>query len=416
MNPFERFVYDLVKQNPRIKMGLRDLYQNIFDLVPGKSDWSKNRVTARNGFFYGFHDHTPFSSDNKNLLAHQFEIPLRMPKSDDLLSIGIFRGKNWENFSELTETKAWNWHQGAKLQWRGNTNQFIYNDHRADRNISILFDVDKMKKTELPDPISSVSGCGKFAVGYSFARVEKYMPGYGYVHNTNEKDIDKDISDNSTINLLDLQKQTRNDLISVKSLAGMQRVPSMDGASHFISHALFSPDNHRFVFLHRWTKGDIRNRYSRMITMDVHGNSLHIFPTDNMVSHLCWINSSEILAYCRADGRDGYFLFKDQTDQFRQVGKDIFKSDGHPTYLPGKSKILTDTYPDRSRRSSLLLYDENSNKLEVLGRFKHPKKYSSANPYKNWRCDLHPRADRNGNYACFDSVHTGTRSLCTMKI
>ncbi len=416
MNRFERFVYDLVKQNPRIKMVLRDLYQGIFDLVPRKSGWSKNSVTVREGFFYGFHDHTPFSSDNKNLLAHQFEIPLRMPKPDDYVSIGLFRGENWESYTELTKTRAWNWHQGAKLQWRGDTNQFIYNDHKKDRTISVLCDINRSESHELPSPVSSVDGSGNFAVGYSFSRVEKYMPGYGYVHKTNEKGIDKKITGNSTLYILNLEKQTKNDLISVADLAGIQPAPSMEGAAHFISHALFSPDNNRFVFLHRWIKGDIRNRYSRMITMDIHGNALHLFPTDDMVSHLCWKNNDEILAYCRADGRDGYFLFTDQTDQFRQVGKDIFKSDGHPTYLPGKNKILTDTYPDRSRRSSLLLYDENLKKLDVLGQFIHPKRFSSSDPYKNWRCDLHPRTDRNGNYACFDSVHKGTRSLCTMKI
>jgi len=416
MNRIERFVYDFVKGNPRLKMALRELYQGCFDLLPGKSNWSKNPVTDREGFFFGFHDHTPFSSDNSKLLAHQFEIPLRMPKSDDYVSVGIFTGENWENFTELTRSKAWNWHQGAKLQWRGETNQFIYNDHKKGKTISTLCDTNTLELHDLPSPICSVNGSGNYAVGYSFSRVEKYMPGYGYVHQTNEKGLDEKKPDSSTLYVLNLQEQTKVDLISVADLAGIQTVPSMEGASHFISHALFSPDNDRFVFLHRWIKGDIRNRYSRMITMDVHGNSLHIFPTDDMVSHMCWKNSDEILAYCRADGRDGYFLFKDQADQFRQVGKDIFKSDGHPTYLPGENKILTDTYPDRSRRSSLLLYDEDLKKLDLLGQFIHPKKFSSSDPYKNWRCDLHPRVDRNGNFACFDSVHKGVRSLCTMKI
>jgi len=416
MNRIERFVYDFVKGNPRLKMALRELYQGCFDLLPGKSNWSKNPVTDREGFFFGFHDHTPFSSDNSKLLAHQFEIPLRMPKSDDYVSVGIFTGENWENFTELTRSKAWNWHQGAKLQWRGETNQFIYNDHKKGKTISTLCDTNTLELYDLPSPICSVNGSGNYAVGYSFSRVEKYMPGYGYVHQTNEKGLDEKKPDSSTLYVLNLQEQTKVDLISVADLAGIQTVPSMEGASHFISHALFSPDNDRFVFLHRWIKGDIRNRYSRMITMDVHGNSLHIFPTDDMVSHMCWKNSDEILAYCRADGRDGYFLFKDQADQFRQVGKDIFKSDGHPTYLPGENKILTDTYPDRSRRSSLLLYDEDLKKLDLLGQFIHPKKFSSSDPYKNWRCDLHPRVDRNGNFACFDSVHKGVRSLCTMKI
>ena len=196
----------------------------------------------------------------------------------------------------------------------------------------------------------------------------------------------------------------------------------MEGAYHFISHALFSPSGDRFLFLHRWVKGDLRSRRSRLMTMDIRGQHLHLFPTDGMASHMAWRGNDQVLAYCSVEGQDGYVLFDDRTERFQRLGQGVLPSDGHPSFLRGTgasetlSRLVTDTYPDRSRRSSLLLYDMERNNRLLMGQFRHPKQFASADPHKNWRCDLHPRPDRKGRLVCFDSVHTGVRSLCTMEI
>ncbi|KPP96406.1 MAG: hypothetical protein HLUCCA01_10915 [Bacteroidetes bacterium HLUCCA01] len=417
MNPLERLIYNTLKGNPALKMAVRDIYQAAFDLLPAKPTQSIHPVNVREGYFFGFHDHTPFSPDNTMLLAHRYDIPLRMPAAGEQAGIGIFTGDNWSDYRELAVTRAWNWHQGAKLQWVGSQPVCVYNDHEGGRNLARMLHVETGESTDLPEPVGTVSADGRYAAGYSFTRTERYMPGYGYPYPVAEPGLESPVTSASGVYMMDLSKQQVRQLLTVEDLAALHPDPSMDGASHFVSHALFSPSSRRFVFLHRWVKGDLRNRFSRMISLDVEGQNLHIFPTSGMVSHIGWKNDTQVLAYSSVDGVDGYYLFTDQSEDTARVGDGFFRADGHPSYSPvAPARIITDTYPDRSRRSALLLFDEATGEGKTLGRFRHPKAFTRANPHENWRCDLHPRWDRTGRVVCFDSVHTGRRALCTMKI
>ena len=418
MNRLEKLVYDILKKNPAVKSAVRDVYQRIFDLIPDRRSWSKNPVTVREGYFFGFHDHSPFSADNKKMLANKYLIPLRMPGEGDLLEIGYFTGTNWEHFIPLMKTSAWNWHQGCKLQWRGNSNEFLFNDHQKGKNITRIYDTTSNTSRIIPEAISSVSGDGRYAVGYSFARVERYMPGYGYPRDTDEPELDKPVTSKTGIYSVDLESGEVRNLLNITDMAGTEPDDSMKGAFHFFSHALFSPSGSRFVFLHRWIKGrNVQNRFSRLVSVDVEGNELYIFPTQGMVSHLGWKNDKEVLAYCRVAGRDGYYLFRDRDMlRYRMIGTNVLLSDGHPSFSPDERCIVTDTYPDRTRRMSLFIYDLEQESLEKVGYFLHPRRYQSSDPYKSWRCDLHPRWDQSGKVVSFDSVHSGERALCTMQV
>ena len=78
---------------------------------------------------------------------------------------------------------------------------------------------------------------------------------------------------------------------------------------------------------------------------------------------------------------------------------------GHNTYLPRADKewVLNDTYPiGVHREQTVYLYHVPSGRRVVLGRFHSPREYR-----KEWRCDLHPRASRDGRTIAIDSPHTG---------
>jgi len=45
-----------------------------------------------------------------------------------------------------------------------------------------------------------------------------------------------------------------------------------------------------------------------------------------------------------------------------------------------------------------------------------PKRYQTKDFKNHIACDLHPRVAPNGKYISFDSVKSGKRSLCIMKI
>jgi hypothetical protein len=132
-----------------------------------------------------------------------------------------------------------------------------------------------------------------------------------------------------------------------------------------------------------------------------------------MVSHIAWQDESHVLAYCRSkEDKDSYILFRDMSEEHTLVGTGIFSSDGHPQF-PEKFKewFITDTYPDRLRRSYLILYNMLKEKRFDLGYYRQPYSYR-----EEVRCDLHPRWNHDGTMICFDSAHHGRRALCTMNI
>jgi Tol biopolymer transport system component len=85
--------------------------------------------------------------------------------------------------------------------------------------------------------------------------------------------------------------------------------------------------------------------------------------------------------------------------------------DGHPSVSPDGRYLVTDTYPDRRRQQSLLLFDLQTQELEVLGRFLLP-----VNFYAETRVDLHPRWSPDGSLISIDSGHRGHRGTYILDI
>jgi len=419
MNAVELAVYNAVKSNPRLKLAIRDIYQRALDWIPQRAVVSSYPIIERPGCFFGFHDHTPFSCDGIYLASGRFNKaqPIHMPAPGETLDVGIFTGNTYTDWHAVTQTRAWNWHQGCKLQWCGKQGQLAFNDHIDGRTIARIVSVDNAHDdTCLPYPVSSVSPSGRYAVGYNFERVETYMPGYGYPYKTNDKSIDTQTPANDGIYVINIPEQTCEMVLDIRRLRFMDPEPSMEGAYHFVSHALFSPSGKRYAFLHRWIRGDVTIRWSRIVVCDLNGEDIRILPTQDMASHLGWRNERELLAYCRLrNGKDCYALFRDDDPvTFTVIGAESFNSDGHPAWSPDQRYFVTDTYPDRFRRQFLALYDIQHKKRYDLARLKTYRAFASLDPYKHWSCDLHPRWDRTGRFLCFDSSYSGQRSLCTI--
>jgi hypothetical protein len=415
VNKIELAVYNLVKGNPNLKMGIRNVYQRVCDIVPTREVESLYEISVRDGFFFGFHDKIPWSPRNTELLANQIKVPLRMPRADDELGVGFLTGENWSEFVEVSRTRAWNWQQGCMLQWVGATDCFVFNDFDHLQHVAKIYDVRGRHIKTLASPVGAISPDGEWALSYSFERCNIYSPGYGYANGTDpERENEKPVKHG--LQLLSLASGEGKLLFSVRDIASLQPDQSMKGAFHYLTHCQFAPSSRRFVFFHRWIK-DFNVLRTRMISCDLEAKKLFIFPTDGMVSHVAWRDNQSVLAYARVKGSgDRYVLFEDQTDNYKLVGKGHFNSDGHPSYSPDGRWILTDTYPDRFRNSYLILYDTQTDRRFDLAKLKSPRMFASPSFEKNWQCDLHPRWDRKGEMVCFDSVHTGRRSLCTLRL
>lgn len=406
MNRVERFVYDLVKRNPRLKGYVRDIYQRLYALKPTKDLESEFNILCREGYFFGYYDKSPWSRDNSLLLAHNFDIPLRMPEKDDHVRVGYFEGSNYR---VLGTTRAWNWQQGSMLQWVGESSHIAFNDFDGQRHVAKIVDIDGQEVSRLPVPLAALSQDGNKGLSYSFERLRGCASGYSYA---NGPDLNSGVEAPSSdgLYLIEVHTGETNLLFSLQEMAGFQPEESMRGAYHYFNHCGFSPSGERLVFLHRWQQAG--REWTRMISCNCQGEKLHIFPTSEMVSHFAWKDDHSILAWARvSDIGDRYYLFEDQKESFLVIGEDWFTSDGHPTYANHKRLILTDTYPDRSRISNLIVYDTVEEKRYDIAKLRSPFKYTG-----DVRCDLHPRWSPDDRMVCFDSVHTGQRSLCTVEL
>lgn len=412
MNKLESLVYEVLKHNPKLKNRVRDIYQALLYLVPIPKEKSDYPVTVREGYFFGFHDKIPWSYDNSSLLAHGYNrLPNKVPRIGDQVDIGFFNGDNFSHFHKITFASCFNWQQGSMLQWMGKTNKFIFNDAGGADNVAKIFDTDGHTVGVLPRAIVAVNPEANKALSYNFARLQRHFPGYGYVYGS-DPEIEEGAPSSHGISVIDIQKNILTNLFSVRDIASFHPEKSMNGAFHFLTHCLFSPSGQRFLFLHRWIK-DGNFNYTRMFSCDVNGQHLHLFPTRNMVSHIAWHDESHVLAYSRStENKDAYILFHDMSEEHQLIGSNDFTSDGHPSFPEQFPEwFITDTYPDRLRRSYLILYNILQEKRFDLGYFRQPYSYR-----EEVRCDLHPRWNHDGTMICFDSAHPGKRSLCTINI
>ena len=80
---------------------------------------------------------------------------------------------------------------------------------------------------------------------------------------------------------------------------------------------------------------------------------------------------------------------------------------GHNTYVPNTNYewILNDTYPvGKERLQELYLFHIPTKRKVSLGKFHEPARFTGE-----WRCDLHPRCDQQGDRVFFDSTHEGDK-------
>jgi hypothetical protein len=419
MNKIEKLVYDVVKKNQYVKIRIRNIYQAIFDFLPRQKNFSLYPIQVKEGFFFGFHDVTPFSHDDSKVLANKLTISFRMPVAEDVLNLGYFEFRNGAlgEYVPIGNTNAWNYHKGCRLQWLENS-KVIYNDVIDNELVSKIVDLDTQDEKIHPFPIDSVSSGGNFAATFNYGRLERYMPGYGYA-SFNEKDHynDQKIPKNTGLFYCNLQTGEKVLLISLFELTKVgPMTSSFENSFHFVTHSLFSPDNRYVSFLHRWVdEFKTLTRHSRLLCYDLKEKKCYVAPTNDMVSHYVWNNKNQIIAYCRIKNEDCHALFKEPTlQEYRQVAYPRLNSDGHQSFV-NEATFITDTYPDRHRMANLYKVDISSNRVERLARLNSYKKFQSK-PMRHWACDLHPRTNRKGDMVCFDSVHTGKRALCVMKI
>lgn len=404
MNKLELLVYNLVKDNPVLKHRIVDLYQSVLGLIPQQALHCALPHRVRSGYFYGFHDKSPFAPDGGGLLAHRNLIGDRTVQPGDQAEVGMFQGDDWQQFVKLGTTTAWNWQLGSMLQWCG-ADQVAFNTLTNGEPTTKVVGLHGAPVATWPFPVVHISPDGLYASSYDFLRVEAAMPGYGAVVTSPKLDDHQ----RTAFRIFRCRDGMVSYELSLREAAAISPHTSMDGAFHFFHHALFDPTSKRSFFLHRWVDRNDR-RWTRMFSVGLDGNELFLFPMDEMVSHITWADERHVFAYARMpDQGDGYYLIEDRTGQAKRHFSQVLNSDGHPTYDPQRGIVITDTYPDRFRNQFLVLGRPATEQRIDLARTHLPKCFR-----RETQVDLHPRLHPSRPVVCVDTGHTGTRALMTI--
>ena len=338
----------------------------------------------------------------------------RSPTSDDTVKIGMVDLQDNNRWIELGTSNAWGWQQGCMLQWiPGSVEEIIWNDIQDGKFISHILNIKTKEKRTLPKAIYTLSNDGAFALGTEFNRIQNLRPGYGYP-GVDDPYAQEKYPSQIGIYKMDLKTGENIMIISIADMAAKSNLDeNLTDYWHWFNHLLVSPDNERFIFLHRWREemGTREERAvggftTRMVTANVDGSDQYLLDPSGYTSHFVWQDSKHIFMWTKPTGKDwGFYLFKDKTDEVEAVGAGIMTQNGHNTYLNGTNYewVLNDTYPSaEDRLQTLYLYNVTTKDTITLGKFHEPEKFNGE-----WRTDLHPKSGPNGKWVIFDSTHGG---------
>ncbi|HAE60996.1 MAG TPA: hypothetical protein DCG38_01455 [Eubacteriaceae bacterium] len=408
----EQKINSVLNKAPAIKKIVKKAYQvAMYAISPKlKSEGEIVKITPKDGmeYFFGYYDKSPWDISGRYMLCLRAKDTTKDVAPNEEAEIILIDTKDNNSYKVLGKTKTWNVQQGCMLQWLGPdySERIIYNDFRDSKYCSVILNLKSNEELVLSKPVYSVSENGKFALTLDFSRLHRLRKGYGY---SNLPDYTKNekCPDEPCIWYLNLKNGDVKPLLRYTDFKNFENKASMNQAEHKVNHIMLNPSGDRFMVLHRWL--DKKKKYTRLVTVNVDGSKAFNLSDDDMTSHCFWKNDKEILAYARKkEYGDGYYLMKDESCDYKKMLPQLV-FDGHPSYSPNKKLIITDSYPNRSRVSSLYLIDKDE--IKTVAKVFAPFKYDN-----DLRCDLHPRWNRTGDKICFDSVFEGKRGLYIVEV
>lgn len=399
--------------------------------------------------FFGYYDRSPFSASRTKVLAHRTNFDGRAIREDDQAEIGFFDiSRNWE-WSSLGFTRAFNWQQGAMLQWLGPDfdTRVAWNDCIDGNLVSVVANLCGGRHVH-PFPITQVLPDGIRAISVNYDR-HAFCRAYHY--ECNRKPVwNLPLPPGDGLYLRDWSLQTSTCIVETARLAAMVDAPS--STPHWLDHPILNPSGTQIAFFHRFGHGE--NFRTNLCSIGIEGTGLQIFNTSKQFTHTTWKDKRRIVAWGKSAGLiqstavrgynrlawlrrvvapiwrfarerflsvsgvtqeslwgDGYWLCDTDTGQVELLDTAGVRCDGHPTVTRNGSWLLSDSYPDKKGFQHLRLIDLERGIAHQLASFPATEQAQGS-----WRCDLHPRLSRDSALVCFDSAHCGERRLYVGRI
>lgn len=360
--------------------------------------------------FFGYYDKSPINKSNTHIIFQSTILDTsKLPSTKYPVQVILYELSTHKIVARF-DSCTYNWQQGTKLQWIDNFN-FIYNSiDEASHYCSYIVNIETLHVRKIKAPIYELDGLGN-AYSLNFDRLAVMRPDYGYFNHLPYK-LSESLHDDGIFRV-DLKTGDIKLLLSIERI--LSCCPLLDSPAnatiiHKVNHIMSSPSGEMFMFLHRYFISGIK--FDRLIVCDKNAERLKLLAADGMVSHCCWENNENIIAYLRQHQiGDKYYRINVVTGKMYVVGDDIISAfgDGHPSVFG--DNMIFDTYPDKARMQTLLSYNLKRKHLTMLGRFFTPLKY-----HDQTRCDLHPKWSYDGKKIFFDSVYLGKRILCYINV
>ncbi|MEZ5404252.1 MAG: hypothetical protein R2729_31525 [Bryobacteraceae bacterium] len=359
--------------------------------------------------WFGYYDKLQFDPASRRVLGMEVNFEHRSPRPEDTITLGMIDTGDGDRWTELGRTQAWNWQQGAMLQWLpGSSGEAMWNDRADGAFVCRIANVRTGRVRTISSPVYALSPDGRWGVSCDFPRLNDCRPGYGYA-GIPDANAAKAVPEDTGLWKVDMATGQRTLLFSLSDAA---RVPFPGGfsknAKHWMNHLLVSPDGKRIIFLHRW-RGDKEGRSfaTRLFTIGADGKDPYVLDPHGKTSHFIWRDPRHILAWAwHPSHGDKFYLYRDRTDRVEVIAPELMPVNGHCTYLPGNRWILNDTYPDKARLQHVYLYDTRTATRHPLVDLHSPPEYTGE-----WRCDTHPRFSPDGKKVVVDSPHEGGRQM-----
>ncbi len=361
--------------------------------------------------FFGYYDKCPWDKTGRYHLSMEIDFCDRQPKTGEELTLGMVDLKDKDRYIPFDKTAAWCWQQGTMLQWLGSApdKEVVYNSVADKEYVAIVRDVHSNKTRTLPRPIYALSNDGKQAVSLPFDRLQRLRPGYGYCA-LPEKFPNDPAPEKDGIWWMDMSTGKHELVVPTAKLAKNKPDERFAGSHHWMNHLQFNPSGTRFLFLHRWRVFE-KPWMTRLYTCKPDGSDLRLTWDTGMVSHFDWRDDETILAWVKTKDQGNKFCLIDLEGKSTVLGGDVLTSDGHCSYSPDRKWILNDTYPDKKRLQWLMLFNPKTGRRYDLNQFHLPPMLTGP-----FRCDLHPRWNRDGTQVCIDSGHGETRQVYVLDV
>lgn len=417
LRSIEKIISRELNRFPQIKQIVKRSYTLPF-MMTGQMFMQSRSVARRTEIgeqdvesFFGYYDLFPQNS-NGLVLCHQSRHPTWVkPDPSKPIDVCLFASDAPTSPLIKTQTYAYNWQQGSRLQWLSE-DFFIFNDFDQKRRKyhSRIFDARNGKEIGQVDlPIQTRINETCF-LSLNYQRLACLRPDYGYF-NLPPEDCDVAALDDDGIWIVNAADRKSQLLYSISDVVRAGEQPKVSKLKHKVNHLMLSPDNNRFVLLHRMFDGERRS--GRLMIGDIGRSPLRVLPGDSMISHYCWVNDNILLCFMRTDEHgDGYYLVNVDTQiaDFLPSLTALTPGDGHPVSL-SDCLFMTDSYPDRYGYQKLMLCNYQSQQVSEIASLYHGRKYNGVT-----RCDLHPRVKAGQDYCFFDSVASGKRRLNRMQL